>query len=68
MTAPEKKQLLQECIHKLKRAAGFAEAMSAEPVRDGTALSLQQLTTEAAIAVNNLRTATGGSPPPKVGG
>jgi len=68
MTAPEKQKLLQECIHKLKRAAGFAEAMSAEPIRDGTACTLQQLTVEANAAVNALASVAKGNPAPKVGG
>lgn len=68
MTAPEKTKLLQDCIWKLKRAAGFAEAMSSESVRDETACTLQQLTTEAAASVNSLRSIAVGNPPPKVGG
>lgn len=68
MNQPEKKQLLQDCIWKLKRAFAFAEAMSASPVNDSMCCTLQQLTTEAAAAVNNLRSVAVGNPTPKVGG
>lgn len=68
MTTQEKQKQLQDCIWKLKRAFAFAEAMSAEPVKEATACTLQQLTVEASAAVNNLRSVAVGNPPPKVGG
>jgi hypothetical protein len=67
MTQTEKKEMLQACIYKLKRAAGFAEAMSAEPVTVGTASTLMQLSSEAHAAVNNLRYLVAGNEPPKIG-
>ena len=68
MNAPEKQKYLQETIHKLKRASGFAEAMSAEPVRVETCSTLYTLTTEAMSAVTSLRSIAAGNQEPKRGG
>ena len=68
MTAPEKQKYLRETIYKLKRASGFAEAMSASPVSVETCSTLHTLTTEAMAAVVSLRSIAAGNQEPKRGG
>lgn len=67
MTQPEKQKRLELCIQKLKRASGFAEAMSAEPVRPETMTTLWQLSSEALSEITALRSIAAGNEPPRAG-
>jgi len=66
-TQPEKQKALEECVQKLKRAAGFAETLLGDPVKIETVSTLNTLTGEANCAVNALRSMAAGNENPKVG-